>query len=81
MTGRSTILIVDDEVLVRNVIVAILGKDYHVLEADSPTEALTISQEFQDTIDLLIADHSLKTMTGRQIAEKLSQARPSTTGS
>ena len=72
-----TILIVEDEAVVRNVMVTVLGReDYRVLEADSATEALEVSNTFEGVIDLLIADHILKTMTGPQLAEQICQARP-----
>ena len=73
--GALTILVVEDEAVVRNVIMSCLVReDYRVLEADSAAEALEVSQTFSGTIDLLIADHTLKTMTGRQVAEH--RARP-----
>jgi two-component system cell cycle sensor histidine kinase/response regulator CckA len=73
----QTILIVEDEAVVRNVMVAVLVREnYRVLEADSAAEALEVSNTFEGVIDLLIADHILKTMTGPQLAEKICQARP-----
>jgi DNA-binding response OmpR family regulator len=54
----------------------LVREDYRVLEADSAAEALEISQTFPGPIDLLIADHTLKTMTGRQVAEQIRQSRP-----
>ena len=74
---QHTILIVEDEALVRNVLVTMLTlKGYRVLEADSATEALELSEAYEGIIDLLVADHSLKTMTGREVAEKICRARP-----
>jgi len=75
--GALTILVVEDEAVVRNVIMnCLVREDYRVLEADSAAEALAVSQTFPGTIDLLIADHTLKTMTGRQVAEQIQQSRP-----
>lgn len=72
-----TILVVEDEAVVRNVLMAVLVReDYRVLEADSAAEALEVSSNFEGVIDLLIADHTLKTMTGRQVAETIRQQRP-----
>jgi DNA-binding response OmpR family regulator len=51
-------------------------EDYRVLEADSAAEALEVSDTFDGTIDLLIADHTLQIMTGRQVAEQIRQSRP-----
>ena len=75
--GALTILVVEDEAVVRNVIMnCLVREDYRVLEADSAAEALEVSQTFPGAIDLLIADHTLKTMTGRQVAEQIRQSRP-----
>jgi len=77
MTRSPTILIVEDEAIVRNVMVTVLAReDYRVLEADSATEALVVSNTFRGMIDLLIADHTLKAMTGRQVADKICESRP-----
>ena len=75
--GALTILVVEDEPIVRNIIMkSLVREDYRVLEADRAAEALEVSQTFSGTIDLLIADHTLKTMTGRQVAEQIRQDRP-----
>lgn len=71
------ILLVEDDVMVRNAVVIILTREkYEVLEADSVAEALCISSSFDGIISLLIADHSLTTMTGRQLAEQMVESRP-----
>ena len=57
--GALTILVVEDEPIVRNIIMkSLVHEDYRVLEADSAAEALEVSQTFPGTIDLLIADHT-----------------------
>ncbi len=72
-----TILIAEDDAIVRNVIARVLARDKHiVLEASSAAEALAISNCFAGAIDLLIADHALKTMTGREVAERICHSRP-----
>ena len=76
--GRRTILVAEDEGAVRNIIVRILelANYLRMLKADSATEALTVSQCFEGVIDLFITDHSLKPLTGRQVAEQMRQSRP-----
>jgi CheY-like chemotaxis protein len=75
--GILTILVVEDEAIVRNLVMKVLVREnYRVLEADSAAEALAVSDTFEGTIDLLIADHTLKTMTGREVAERIRQSRP-----
>ena len=49
---------------------------YELLEADSAAEAIQLSDTFEKPIDLLIADHTLKTMTGKQVAEQICRSRP-----
>src|SRR5579862_7822520 len=74
---RLAILIADDNPMVRNVIAQMLEREnYAVMEADSARAAVVISRRFPGVIDLLIADHALRAMTGRQVAEQISQARP-----
>jgi CheY-like chemotaxis protein len=75
--GVSTILVVEDEPTVRNVIVScLLRAGFRVLEADSAAEALSLSAQFESHIEMLIADHSLKSMTGREVALQIRQSRP-----
>jgi CheY-like chemotaxis protein len=77
MKRLRTILIADDEPIVRNLIAMVLSREgYSVLEADTAAEALALSSNCEGIIDLLIADHSLKTMMGWQVAEKMCEARP-----
>ena len=54
----------------------LVREHYRVLQADSAPGALEVSNTFAGVINLLIADHTLKTMTGRQVAERLCQSRP-----
>jgi len=71
------ILVVEDDVMVRNAVVMILTHErYEVLEADSAAEALQVSNSFDGVINLLIAEHSLEAMTGRQLAERMAESRP-----
>jgi DNA-binding response OmpR family regulator len=70
------ILVVEDDVMVRNAIVAILTHEkYEVLEANS-AEALQVSSNFEGIIDVLIADSSLMTTAGRPLTAELVEARP-----
>jgi two-component system cell cycle sensor histidine kinase/response regulator CckA len=71
------ILVVEDEPFVRRAIVTYLIRErFSVLEAANPGEAFALSDTFQGAIALLIADHSLKPLNGRQVAERILRARP-----
>jgi DNA-binding response OmpR family regulator len=70
------ILVVEDDVMARNAIVAILTHEkYEVLEATS-AEALRVSTSFDGIIDLLIVDDSLQETSGRPLAGQILESRP-----
>ena len=73
-----TILVVDDEPIVRNLIVHVLSRQgFVVFEADSANEALTICRTLKDErLDLLITDHALQGTTGRALADRISESCP-----
>lgn len=75
--GKKTIMVVDDEPLVRMVAVEILEElGYVVLEAEDGPSALRILQAKPD-IDLLVTDVGLPNgMNGRQLADAVREQRP-----
>jgi CheY-like chemotaxis protein len=75
--GRKTVLVVDDEVLLRMVITDALEElDYRILEAGVGAAALKLLQSEPD-IDLLITDIGLPGgMDGRQLATAARTVRP-----
>ncbi len=76
--GHETILLVEDEHPVRELVSNILrGLGYHVLEAASGAKAVAVWQEHQQRIDLLLTDLVMPDrMNGRELAERLRQDRP-----
>nr|WP_245292826.1 hybrid sensor histidine kinase/response regulator [Pararhizobium arenae] len=76
-SGSETILVVDDEPLVRMVAVEILEElGYHILEADDGPSAMRILNSGQP-IDLLVTDVGLPGgMNGRQLADAVRIRRP-----
>jgi len=71
----ATILVVDDESGIRELIRKILLREgYRVLEAGSAEEALTLAQD--QSIDLLIADVMLPGIHGPELARRMQQAAP-----
>ncbi len=75
----ATILLVENEAQVRKLIRAILSSaGYRVLEAPGPLEALRESEQFADTIHLLVTDVVMPTMNGRELAELLKRRRQQT---
>jgi two-component system cell cycle sensor histidine kinase/response regulator CckA len=75
--GSETILLVEDENLVRNLIAGTLKKyGYTVLSAGQGSEALQLAENFPGPIHLLLADMVMPQMSGRDLAERLVASRP-----
>ncbi len=77
MAGYATILLVDDERMVRDLVGAILQRHgYAVLEAQCGAEALRISRDHAGPIHLLLTDVLMPEMTGPALAEQIRSFRP-----
>ncbi len=75
--GAETILIVEDEAIVRRVVVNVLTRrGYQILEAGDPTKAWEIASTFKAPIHLLFTDVIMPGMNGRQLAETVQSLRP-----
>lgn len=75
--GTETILLVEDEDLVRQVARRILEmRGYTVLEAASGREALLVSQQTHGPIHLMLTDVVMPGMSGGETAERLRAQRP-----
>lgn len=75
--GDETILLVEDEDKVREVLRRILeGRGYRVLAAASGTEAIELAAGFAEPIDLLLTDLTMPGLKGTEIAARLSADRP-----
>jgi two-component system, cell cycle sensor histidine kinase and response regulator CckA len=73
----QTILVVEDEDGVRKVVERVLGrKGYKVLVAGSGSEALTLAEAHDGTIDVLLTDIVMPQMSGKELARRLSFKRP-----
>ncbi len=74
---RATVLLVDDDDLVRAAVHRALRREsYAVLEAASAEMAMALAAGHPGTIDLLIADRRLPLDSGARLAERLRQLRP-----
>lgn len=75
--GDETILVVEDEGPVREVIRHSLElKGYNVLEAALPMRALDIARSYQGTIHLMITDTIMPNLSGPQLASEMVHLRP-----
>jgi two-component system cell cycle sensor histidine kinase/response regulator CckA len=74
---RETILVVDDNELIREVVAKILrAENFLVLTADGGPAALRLAGETNETIDLLLSDVEMPEMSGPDLGEVLKKARP-----
>jgi CheY-like chemotaxis protein len=72
LAGQPTVLVVEDNECVRTLMQRVLqGQGYEVLAAGSGTEALTLTGQRQQPINLLLTDVSMPHMSGQQLAEQL----------
>ena len=76
--GTETILVVEDEVAVRELVCNLLARHgYQILQAESGPKALQVWRDSKDRIDLLLTDLVMPDqMNGRELAEKLWAERP-----
>ena len=75
--GTETILVVEDEMSVRKLAAEFLGSNgYRVLEAQDGAEALQVCEEHRAPIHLLMTDVVMPGMSGRELAVRLTGARP-----
>ena len=73
----ETILVVDDNEVVLEVVVAILkAQNFRVLSADSGPAALKLAAETTGTIDLLLSDVEMPEMSGPDLGQALKKTRP-----
>jgi two-component system cell cycle sensor histidine kinase/response regulator CckA len=78
--GSETILVVEDEEIVRTMLCRMLrGLGYTIYEAGSVYEAMNIAeQKGEKRIDLMITDVVMPGMNGRELATLLTRLRPDT---
>ena len=75
--GKETILVVEDEEMIRALCLRILRlRGYTVLEASNGREALAIAERHRGAIHLLISDMVMPEMGGKELVQQLLPARP-----
>jgi len=76
-SGTETVLLVEDEEIVRNLVREILKNfGYKVLEAAEGNEALSVCQTYPDTIHLLLTDTIMPGMGGIELKARIIKLRP-----
>ena len=75
--ATETILVVEDDEMVRNLVVETLKREgYRVMDAASPLEARRVADKHKGEIDLLITDVIMPKVSGIELAEELRKRRP-----
>jgi two-component system, cell cycle sensor histidine kinase and response regulator CckA len=74
--AEETVLLVEDEGAVRNLVAALLRRrDYRVLECADGDEAIDTAHRYEGPIQLLITDIAMPGMNGRELARFLTHER------
>lgn len=77
LTGRGTVLLVEDEDAVRSFAARALGqRGYQVLEASTGAEALEVFEEHRSEVDLVVSDVVMPEMDGPTLLKRLRVDNP-----
>jgi hypothetical protein len=77
--GTETVLLVEDAAAVRAVAKQTLERQgYSVLEASNGADALHLAERYQGPIHLVLTDVVMPRLSGRELTDQLSVARPET---
>ena len=75
--GRETVLVVEDEAVVRQFLRESLSRNgFRVLEAENGRAALEVVEQYPGTIDLLVSDVTMPEMGGEDLARAVLGRRP-----
>lgn len=75
--GTETVLLVEDNEMVRDITSTTLKmQGYKVLEVSSGKEAISVCEQFEDIIHLLLTDVVMPEMSGSEVAEQIKLIRP-----
>ncbi|HMJ26298.1 MAG TPA: ATP-binding protein [Pyrinomonadaceae bacterium] len=76
LQGTETVLLVEDEDVVREMATEILrDSGYHVLEAKHALEAMILERQHSGVIHLMLTDVVMPQISGRELAEQLTPLR------
>ena len=79
LRGTETVLLVEDEDVVRNLVRSVLERSgYLVLEASTGMKAMEVLDQLSGRVHLLLTDVVVPGMSGPELAEKVTASRPGT---
>lgn len=70
-TNKGKILIVDDSEMNRAILADMLGEEYDIIEAEDGREALTVLEEMNTSLDLVLLDLVMPNMDGFAVLEAM----------
>ena len=74
--GRETVLVAEDDEVVRKLVVEVLEtRGYRVLVAENGEEALKLAREHSGTLDLLVTDVVMPDLRGPEVDARLRETR------
>jgi CheY-like chemotaxis protein len=76
MTSPHTILIVDDESYIRDLLVSVLSLEYKVLTAEDGVEAFETYSQHRDAIRCVVTDLFMPRMDGEELIGQLHAEQP-----
>jgi signal transduction histidine kinase/CheY-like chemotaxis protein len=74
--GESIMLVEDDTAILELTNKMLTKLNYQVLAVNSPLEALSVAEQYQNTIDLLLTDVVMPELTGNDLAQKIISIYP-----
>jgi CheY-like chemotaxis protein len=76
-SGKATILVVDDEIIIRELLTDILkSRGYRVLTAENGREGVALYKKNKRIIDLIILDIIMPEMDGKEVYEQIKAEDP-----
>jgi two-component system cell cycle sensor histidine kinase/response regulator CckA len=77
LNSLETILVVDDDEAVRKLVVAVLERaNFQILSANCGASAIKLAGETNSTIDMLLSDIDMPTISGPDLGQILKKTRP-----
>lgn len=77
LKGTETVLVIEDEDMVRDIVVKALKRyGYNVISARDGKEAIGIAKEYKGDIHLILTDVIMPGMHGKDVVQKIQSQRP-----